>query len=84
MASLARVRTCDGGFKSRMLGATVFPKVTLVCILDALSHSSCISTCPALPGLTVFGFKAYAIVIYFALLDALSHLLNTTLPSSTL
>lgn len=27
----------------------------------------------------MFGFKAYAIVIYFALLDALSHLLNTTL-----
>jgi hypothetical protein len=52
--------------------------------LNALSRRSHISTCPALPGLTVFGFKAYAIVIYFVLLAALSHLLNATLSSSTL
>lgn len=52
--------------------------------LIALSRRSHISTCSALPGLTVFGFKAYAIVIYFVLLAALSQLLNATLSSSTL
>ena len=63
-----------------MLGAPVFPKVTLTSPQRLISRSS-IATCSALPGLTVFGFKAYAIVIYFVLLVALSHLLNAILPS---
>ena len=50
--------------------------------LNDLSRRSHISTCPALPRLTVFGFKAYAIVIYFVLLAALSQLLNATFVTS--
>jgi hypothetical protein len=59
---VSRTRTCDKGSKSRMLGAPVFPKVTLTSPQRLISLSS-IATCSALPGLTVFGFKAYAIVI---------------------
>ena len=59
---VSRTRTCDKGSKSRMLGAPVFPKVTLTSPQRLISCSS-IATCSALPGLTVFGFKAYAIVI---------------------
>jgi hypothetical protein len=44
-----------------MLGARVFPKVTLVSP-QCLISPSFVATCSALPGLTVFGFKAYAIV----------------------
>ena len=58
---VSRTRTCDKGLKSRMLGAPVFPKVTLTSPQRLISLSSD-TTCSALPGLTVFGFKAYAIV----------------------
>jgi hypothetical protein len=45
-----------------MLVPSVFPKVTLT-PPQRLISCSFIATCSALPGLTVFGFKAYAIVI---------------------
>ena len=59
---VSRTRTYDKGPKSRMLVAPVFPKVTLTSPRRLISRSF-IATCSALPGLTVFGFKAYAIVI---------------------
>ena len=61
-----------------MLGACVAAGTIFSHPLNALSHVPHISICPALPGLTVFGFKAYAIVTYFVLLSVLSHLLNAT------
>jgi hypothetical protein len=66
-----------------MLGAPVFPKVTLTSPQRIISCSF-IATCSALPGLTVFGFLQPTRLLLQYLTDALSHLLNATLPSSTL
>ena len=79
---VGRDRTYVAGFKIAYAGCPSSSGIVSSHPLDALSRRSHISTCPALPGLTVFGFKAYAIVIYFVLLAALSHLLNATFLST--
>ncbi len=54
-----------------MLGACVLPDITLRRYSLTYLNLSTILACPALPGLTVFGFKAYAIVTYSSILKGL-------------
>ena len=54
-----------------MLGACVLPDIALRRYSLTSLNLSTIWACPALPGLTVFGFKAYAIVTYSSILKGL-------------
>ena len=83
LASLAGLEPAIKGYKSRMLGAPVFPKVTLVSpqrLISLFIHFGLSRTSRA----HSVWFYSLRDVTYFVLLNALSHLLNTTLPSSTL
>ena len=49
----------------------LLPDITLRRYSLTYLNFSTILACPALPGLTVFGFKAYAIVTYSSILKGL-------------
>lgn len=78
---VSRIRPATSGFKSRMLGAR--------CVSRSLPHNPSMpylifrtfQPVPHFPGSQCLVFEAYAIVIYFVLLDVLSHLLIATLTS---